>query len=463
MPPIKFPNWKPKTLFFYILIPVLTSAILISFLTVFVISESLVSHFERMAHGDLELASDLGIEVCEERFNDLLMMRLTNNPMMVAAMRREALNSVLTIAQRFSNIKMAVVDQNGRVESTTSYGLPEGLNITLPKLGNEEVLSLDLQGGDVLLRARYFPFWRWYVVSFIPREDVLEPLRRIQEAMLVSLSAILFTLIFTVLVTFNLAIKKPLNTLIDALKEISAGQFRRVENTRRDEIGLVTGAINSMSASLERQQQELEISVREKSVLLQEIHHRVKNNLNIVVSLLSLQAEQIKDSEEAKRALESSCSRIHAMALVHEKLYQSDTFSAIDIHSYLDSISGQLISIYGSGKDIKLCLDVEDTEMDLSIALPCGLIFNELCTNSLIHAFPDRRDGKISLSFRSLDDANWELFYSDDGTGIPGLSDSLEYPKTLGMTLIKVLSEQVSGKTRMRNNGGFEFYLRIPR
>lgn len=458
-------DWKPRSIFTYILVPTLLSALLISLLAIHFTGPSITSYFVGVAREDLDLASELAYAECEEQFKDLLSLRLSDNPLMVAAMRQAAQNAVLMVAKRFNNIQMLLVDQNGSVITGTSALFVSGLKIPLPERGDEDIHVSRVLGREVSLQARYFPFWRWYVVSLITNEDIHRPVRHILSAVVISLSFVLCLLIVAVLITLHLAVKRPLNTLIEALSEISEGRFRRVENTRRDELGRITEAVNSMSESLELQQQALEVSLREKSVLLQEIHHRVKNNLNVVISLLNLQSDQIESAEDAKKALSNSCNRIYAMALVHEKLYRSDSLSEVDLKSYVDSITGHLLTIYGRGKEIELDLRVEDVNLDISTAMPCGLIINELCTNSLLHAFEGRNRGKISLCFRENrgDEAFWELEYRDDGIGLTEFPNISGAPKTLGMLLINVLSEQLSGKMEFCKGGGFCFLLKIPR
>ena len=196
-------------------------------------------------------------------------------------------------------------------------------------------------------------------------------------------------------------------------------------------------------------------------MLLQEIHHRVKNNLNIVVSLLNLQAEHIKDVTDAKRSIKVSCDRIYSMALVHEKLYQSENIAFIDIESYADTILDELIAIYGAHLELDLDLQIDAIELKITQAVPCGLILNELITNSLIHAFPDRTKGRIAIHFHSLDDSRYQLIYQDDGIGFDGgevITDDLE---SLGLRLIQILSEQLGGDPVFEGRGGFRFQLVI--
>ncbi|MDY7027162.1 MAG: histidine kinase dimerization/phosphoacceptor domain -containing protein [Spirochaetota bacterium] len=228
-------------------------------------------------------------------------------------------------------------------------------------------------------------------------------------------------------------------------------------------------------------QEALERSLAEKSVLLQEIHHRVKNNLNIVVSLLNLQNERITSIGDAREALQVSCNRIYSMALVHEKLYQSENIAYIDLESYVRAIMNELLSVYNDTVAVDVDLQLNDIELDITRAIPCGLILNELITNSLIHAFKNRQHGCITVSFRSVDDTRWELVYTDDGVGFAGSgsgygggkgreNDNNSYSdigfvpddqSSLGLKLIQILSEQLGGEAKFESDGGFRFSLLI--
>jgi two-component sensor histidine kinase len=203
----------------------------------------------------------------------------------------------------------------------------------------------------------------------------------------------------------------------------------------------------------------MEASLKEKEVLLQEIHHRVKNNMQIISSILKLQSSVIKN----KRALEifkSSQSRIKSMALIHEKLYKSKDFTRIDFSNYVQSLSNDLFRVYGINQDVvKLNIDIKDVLLDINTAIPCGLIINELVSNSLKHAFPDGRKGKIKIAMFSLNTNEMALTVSDNGVGIPEEID-IRSTKSLGLHLITILAEdQLQGKIKLDKTKGTKFHL----
>ena len=191
---------------------------------------------------------------------------------------------------------------------------------------------------------------------------------------------------------------------------------------------------------IKKTQKELEKTVKEKELLIKETYHRVKNNLMIISSLLSLQSRYLKD----KRALElfkESENRARSMALIHERLYRSSNLKEIDIAEYLQTVASGIFNSYAI-PGIKLNLDLDKVKMDVELAIPIGLIVNELVTNSLKHAFPEGAEGEVNLKLKSLNDEIL-LEVSDNGVGFP---DSLDWQKTssLGLQLVKSLSDQMS-------------------
>ena len=208
-------------------------------------------------------------------------------------------------------------------------------------------------------------------------------------------------------------------------------------------------------------EEKIQQDLKEKEVLLQEIHHRVKNNLSVMSSLLNLQAGRVKTKQQALEAFKESRDRVYAMALVHEKLYQSSDFTSVDMKSYLDDMSHQLINIYNITKNIQLTLDVENINIDINRAIPCGLVLNELITNAFKHAFPNQRKGKISVSLKVLKDASYELIVADDGIGIPENVDVAE-SESLGLNLIKMLSKQLNATWTLKQDEGTLFRIVIP-
>ncbi len=205
-------------------------------------------------------------------------------------------------------------------------------------------------------------------------------------------------------------------------------------------------------------------TLREKEVLLREIHHRVKNNMQVISSLLSLQSQRFTDAE-VREAFHESQDRIRSMALVHEKLYQTRDLSRIDFSEYIKSLTSFLFRTYQTeGTRITLKLDLDRTSLDVNAAIPCGLILNELVLNSLKHAFPGDRKGEITVSLHESEGGMIRLAVHDDGVGIP---EGVEFghTDTLGLQIISLLTEQLDGRIDIRRDGGTTFTLsfRLPR
>ena len=209
---------------------------------------------------------------------------------------------------------------------------------------------------------------------------------------------------------------------------------------------------------LEKRDKEkaLKQSLEEKEILLKEIHHRVKNNMQIISSLLNLQLN-LEDEEKTKGLLKESQGRIKSMAMVHEKLYQSTDLSHINFGEYLDNLVKDLFYSYGIPTDsIKLVIDAEDIEINIDTAIPLGLIVNELVTNSLKYAFPDKK-GKVEVGFQKVED-EYILKISDDGVGLPPDLD-VETTKTLGLKLVYSLSEQLDATLKVDTAHGTKFEI----
>ncbi len=203
----------------------------------------------------------------------------------------------------------------------------------------------------------------------------------------------------------------------------------------------------------EQVEQQLAASLAEKELLLKEIHHRVKNNLQIIGSLLYLQSRQTTD-EAAAAALNESRSRVQSMALVHEQLYRTPSFSQIDCVQYVQSLSGHLLQTHGSRLgNVQLTLDIDPIPLTVNEAIPFGLILNELLTNALKHAFPNDRQGSISVSLKHSANGKRLLRVCDDGVGLPPetaaelASNKLTMLQStsLGLQLVNQLTTQLGG------------------
>ncbi|HEX6982719.1 MAG TPA: PAS domain S-box protein [Balneolaceae bacterium] len=205
-------------------------------------------------------------------------------------------------------------------------------------------------------------------------------------------------------------------------------------------------------------EEKIKKSLKEKEVLLAEIHHRVKNNLAVITGLLELQSYNTS-SEEASSVLKASQMRINSIALVHEKLYQNEDLSEISFDVYIKQLTDVITSSLSSDATaISIQIEAEAVKLTVGQAIPCGLIINELITNAHKHAFPGRKTGSIHISLIE-EDLMVKLQVSDDGVGIP-LKADLDNPKSLGLTLIRTLSKQLNGKAAFSDHKpGTQFNL----
>ncbi len=231
----------------------------------------------------------------------------------------------------------------------------------------------------------------------------------------------------------------------------------------RDEHGrpvLLQGVAFDITES-KRAEEIVKASLREKEILLKEIHHRVKNNLQITSSLLRLQAARIP-SPAAKQLLRESQDRIRSMALVHEMLYRSHDLARIDFGEYARSLVQQLLRSYGVDmRQVKHAIEVEHGMLGVDEAVPCGLIINELVANSLKHAFPSNRTGRIWVRM-DADERRCTLRVGDDGVGIPDDMD-FRQTQTLGLQLVRTLTDQLEGTISLSRQPGTEFTVSFPR
>lgn len=234
--------------------------------------------------------------------------------------------------------------------------------------------------------------------------------------------------------------------------ELAVSEMRLGEG--RMFIGLVRDITERKNA-----EDKLKQALGEKEVLLKEVYHRVKNNLQIVSSLINLQAKNVKN-KAAVELLKQSADRIKSMALLHEKLYQSKDLAKIDFNDYIHSLADHLMFGYGAHSSrIKINLQIDAIFLDVDTAIPCGLIINELISNALKHAFPDDRHGEIGIAFRQ-DVDEFILVITDNGIGFPA---GLDFKKSasLGLQLVSSLTNQLLGQLTLDQGDGSTFTLRF--
>ena len=194
-------------------------------------------------------------------------------------------------------------------------------------------------------------------------------------------------------------------------------------------------------------------SLRERDTLLQEVHHRVKNNLQVIISLLNLQG-QSAESEEAVTTLEQSRGRIYSIALLYEILYRSEELSNIDMGAYVGDLVNSLQTAWkGSKEGVIIETHIEDLHFDVQKATTCGLVINELVTNALKYGFPDGGKGSISVGITAIDGNSYLLCVRDSGIGFPEDADAVKLNR-LGLNLVDSLCQQLEGRLKMYNDNG---------
>jgi Signal transduction histidine kinase len=247
----------------------------------------------------------------------------------------------------------------------------------------------------------------------------------------------------------------------DALKN----SYDELENRvieRTAELSKVNLILQKEIHDHELAEERIKASLKEKDVLLKEIHHRVKNNMQIISSMLGLQSAYVED-ETFNTLLKDSQGRIKSMALIHEKLYQSDNLAYINFTEYVNSLISYLKNSYNMSDDkIKINTNIEDMSLNIDMAIPLGLIINELISNSYKHAFKDNPKGEINLSINTEKSGCYLLTVEDNGVGLP-VDFDISTTKSLGLQLVNVLVDQISGSLKIYSNVGakFEIYFKI--
>ncbi|MDX2361599.1 MAG: histidine kinase dimerization/phosphoacceptor domain -containing protein [Crocinitomicaceae bacterium] len=221
-----------------------------------------------------------------------------------------------------------------------------------------------------------------------------------------------------------------------------------------------TKALTEKSEQIEKQNEIIEASLVEKDILLKEIHHRVKNNLQLISGILELQAAQF-DDKDLKAVMEEGQSRVRSMSLIHEQLYQSKNLGVIDFQKYLEKLVKDIVVAFKDqhGK-LDIDINVNGLSFDVNLSVPLGLIVNEMITNAFKHGFVNRQDGKISILIEEIGDNKYEMLISDNGHGLPGDFDP-EKSASLGLRLVKGLSRQLGGDYSFYNQNGANFVIQF--
>jgi PAS domain S-box-containing protein len=246
----------------------------------------------------------------------------------------------------------------------------------------------------------------------------------------------------------------------DLVGQIALANSNR-DYTERD-LALVERLADIYAIAINRYwvEEQIKESLTEKEVLLKEIHHRVKNNMQIISSLLRLQSRDVTEKKYIDMFTDSQ-NRITSMSLIHEKLYQSKGLAKIDFDDYIRDLANGLFQSYGANGNIGLKIDVRDVSLGIDSAIPCGLVVNELVTNSLKHAFPDGRRGEVLISLHPTPGNMIELIVRDNGVSIPADID-IRKTESLGLHLVTILVEnQLHGEINLDRSKGTEFLVRF--
>lgn len=238
-----------------------------------------------------------------------------------------------------------------------------------------------------------------------------------------------------------------------------AEELQRINDqllAQNQELASARGELEAAKQDLERRVEvrtlELSDALAQKDTLLREVHHRVKNNMQVICSLLNLQADR-EQEEQIIGALRESHDRVRSMALIHEQLYSAPDLASIDFAQYADSLLGQIRSSHDGSGRIQITASVDHPPVSVEVGVPCGLIVTELVTNALKHAFPEQRPGCIEVTLRLRDDRRSELCVVDDGVGVAEELD-VATSDSLGLNIVYVLSRQLRGSVTFDGRAG---------
>lgn len=319
-------------------------------------------------------------------------------------------------------------------------------------------LFIDYRGKEVI--GAYF-WLHERKLALIAKQDVVEAFAPIgnlgEKTFFIGLTIIL--LVVAVGLFFGKRIVVPLQKLIAGTEAVGRGNLNyRINSQAQDEIGTLSKAFDQMAKNL----QTITISLDEKEVLLREIHHRVKNNLQMVQSLLNLQINQQTD-DAIVAPLKDSMHRITSIAMVHETLYKSDDLSTIDLDSYFQDLVNYLMkSLRASDAHIDIVCNIEQLAMKLDSVIACGLIINELVTNAMKYAFVQTKVGKITISLCLAEDNDAELVVADNGVGIMNFEET-SAKKSLGIDLVNILAKnQLDGSLETVHGAGLKYIIKFP-
>jgi two-component sensor histidine kinase len=300
----------------------------------------------------------------------------------------------------------------------------------------------------------------------------LDTLHHRNDLTIIIVALVLFVLIATGSHTMIQKITRPLRTVVEGANRIEKGHMdhrimlgkghgQSASNNEMVELALSFNAMTEKLVhtirDLKEMDQQQRAGLAEKEVLLQEVHHRVKNNMQVISSLLQLQGDRIQDPE-ARKVFNEARDRVKAMALTHESLYQSADMARIALGDYLDRLAGYLFRVHGStAQHVRFKLNADRVFISLDRAVPCALVMSELISNALKHAFPAGRRGDLNIQVTDLGDGNIRIRVADNGAGLPA-GFQLSRSEGLGLQLVRdIVEDQLDGSLEISDDGGAVF------
>ena len=356
---------------------------------------------------------------------------------------------------------------------------------------------LDYRGEPVVGASMYMPEYDWILLAEMDKAEAFAHLKGFGIFALIA-GLVCAVVVAVIGIVFANSTSSPIRKLTLATKILADGDLNyRVESACKDEIGVLAGSFNIMAGKLKslnenleqrvverteevkgknvqltkeiaerkKAEEQIKASLKEKEVLLKEIHHRVKNNMQIMASLMRLQSEEIED-KHLLGLFNESRNRIQSMALIHDDLYQGKDLGSIDFDQYTRKLTGRLVKSFGVDPNrIIVSVNIDNVFLGVDTAIPCGLIINELFTNSLKYAFPlDKfgvslkdKKGQIRIDCHS-NSPEHTLVFSDNGVGLPEDIDIRE-AETMGLELVTTLVGQLGGNIELNRNNGTEFTI----
>ncbi len=386
----------------------------------------------------------------------------------------DAIATVVRSAGQSPDLAYAVIlDADGR--ELLSHGRPAAETSAFKEAADDSV-----SGDGLILRISEAVVFRGRPIGSVHLGFSLEEMKAQARGIRILVgvvSAAVFLVGMGLLYGLSALITRPLRQMADAVRRITSGDLqRRASVNSRDEAGQLAAAFNDMVDKLAGAQRDLEAanqlleqrveertcklqaSLREKETLIQEIHHRVKNNMQIISSLVNLQASRIED-EETKDMFLVTKDRIRSMALVHEKIYRSKDFARIDFVDYVRNLVSQMIRSHGTpAESVRAEVRGDPVFLNISTAVPCSLIINELVSNALKHAFPAGRAGRLTIEIGPREDGAFSLIVSDDGVGLPEGFD-ITVTDSLGLQIVVLLVEQLNGSLDVDGREGTRYAI----